>query len=321
MRQITLGRTGITTTASGLGAGGFSRIGFEKHGAAHAAGIVRKAYDLGVRFFDTATAYGTEAAVGEGLKGIARESYALSTKLPLFGADWREDYKQRFNDTLEASLRALQTDYVDIYNIHGVMPEEYDDVRDLFLPLMHKARDAGKLRFPGITERFMIDTSHIMLGKALDDDLFDVIMVGYNLMNPSAAKTILPKAIKNNTGVLNMFAVRHALANKEQMVADIKKILDNDQGGPGLEAVESALDFLKEPGPGGQPAPAASIMDAAYRYCMHTDGIHVVLTGTGSAEHLEDNLRSLDSPPLPPYILDKLEELFGRSDCVCGQKV
>ena len=320
MNKIQLGRTGIITTHAGLGTGGFSRIGIEKHGEAHASGIVRKAWDLGVRFFDTATAYGTEAAIGDGLKGVPRTDYVLSTKYPLFRSDWRDGYQKRFNETLDQSLRALKTDYIDIYHIHGVPPDEYKDVRELLVPEMLKAREAGKIRFLGITERFMYDTSHVMLNMALDDDIFDVIMVGYNLMNPSAVKSILPKAMRLNVGVLNMFAVRHALADKAQMKADIRKILENGQGGSGLEANEHALDFLTAPDADGTPA-AASIMDAAYRYCAHTEGIHVVLTGTGNAGHLEDNLRSIQAPPLPGTILANLKQLFGNSDCVCGQQV
>ena len=318
VNNTTLGRTGLTTTAAGLGSGGFSRIGLPKYGEDHAAGIVRKAYELGVRFFDTATLYGTEAAVGKGLDGIMRSSYVLSTKYPLFSIDWRDRYKQRFTETLNASLSALKVDYIDIYHIHGVPPDDYTDVRDLLVPEMQKARDSGKIRFLGITERFTEDTSHTTLDLALKDDIFDVVMLGYNLLNPSAAKTILPRTIKQNVGVLCMFAVRHALANPMQMKAEIRKILDHGQGGPGLEADEHALDFLTELDSAGKPA-AASIMDAAYRFCAHTEGIHVVLTGTGSATHLEENLNSFKSEALSPSVLEKLETLFGMSDCVCCQ--
>jgi aryl-alcohol dehydrogenase-like predicted oxidoreductase len=60
-------------------------------------------------------------------------------------------------------------------------------------------------------------------------------------------------------------------------------------------------------------------MDAAYRFCRHTPGIDVVLTGTGSREHLLENLASIEKPPLPPHILEQIEALFGRVDCVSGQ--
>ena len=320
MRTITLGRTGLTATVAGLGAGGFSRLGIKKFGEAHASGIVRKAYEHGVRFFDTATAYGTEAAIGKGLEDFPRESYIISTKFPLWGSgDWREGCKQRFADTLGASLKALKTDYIDVYNIHGVPAESYGDVKSLLVPEMEKAQKAGKIRFLGITEGFARDTSHKMLGIALEDDIFDVMMVGYNLMNPSAAKTIFPRTIEKNVGVLCMFAVRRALSDTAQMKADIKKILNRGQGGQGLEASEDALDFLVTPDASGN-IPASSIMDAAYRFAAHTAGVQVVLTGTGNETHLADNLRSIEGARLPQAVLDKLEELFGRSDCVSGQE-
>jgi len=319
MRTITLGRTGITTTAAGLGCGGTSLIGLKKYGEAHAAGIVRKAYDSGVRFFDTATVYETESALGEGLKDYPRNSCTISTKYPVWD-NWREDYASKFNKTLEASLRALKTDYIDIYNFHGVPPADYKDVKELLMPEMLKAQESGKVRFPGITEQFMSDTSHEMLDAALSDDIFDVIMVGYNMMNPSAAKSILPRAIKQDVGVLCMFAVRHSLSDPAQMKVAIQKILDNNQGGVGLEAKENALDFLTSAGVDGIPV-SSSIMDAAYRFCVHANGIHVTLTGTSSETHLADNLRSIESQPLPADILEKLEQMFGMSDCVSGHRV
>ena len=310
MKTIMLGRTGITTTIAGLGCGGHSKIGLEKYGVAHAAGIARKAYDLGVRFFDTATAYGTEAALGEGLRDFSRESYVISTKFPVWN-ELRKDAINKFNETLDVSLKALKTDYIDIYNFHAVLSEDYKDVTELLMPEMIKAQERGKIRFPGITEQFLNDSSHKMLDLALADDIFDVIMVGYNMMNPSAAKDILPRAIKQNVGVQCMFAVRRALSDKAQMKKDIQKVLDHRQGGEGLEADERALDFLL-------PA-AESIMDAAYRFCANKEGIHVTLTGTSSDAHLASNLRSIEAAQLPVDILEKLEKLFGLSDCVCGE--
>jgi len=318
MKEITLGRTGIVTTAAGLGAGGFSRLGLEKYGEDHAADVVRRAFDLGVRFFDTAAVYGTETAVGRGLSGFDRESYTISTKFPLKDG-WRENPAHRFTQTLDSSLRALNTEYIDVYNLHGVLPEDYADARDLLVPEMLKAQQAGKIRFLGVTEGFEHDTAHKMLDIALEDDIFDVIMVGYNIMNPSAAKTVFPRALKHNLGVLCMFAVRQSLRNPAEMKADILQILQNNQGGPGLEADETALDFLTGLDKSGAPI-AASIVDAAYRFCANKDEIHVVLTGTGNPVHLENNLRSIEANPLPPEILERLETLFGRSNCVSGEQ-
>jgi aryl-alcohol dehydrogenase-like predicted oxidoreductase len=306
METIVLGRTGLTVSVAGLGCGGFSRIGIGKYGLDHAAGIVRAAYDEGVNFFDTATVYGTQGAVGKGLEGIPRTNYVLSTKFP-----YKNKTGEDFRKTLEESLRELKTDYIDIYHLHGVAPADYPLVRDTFVPLMQKAREEGKIRFLGITEVFGMDTAHEMFRTALPEDLFQVIMVGYSLLNPSAAKRVLPITREKGVGVLCMFAVRRALSDPAQLKIDIGRILERAQADPALVAAEHTLDFLV-------PA-AADIPEAAYRFCRHTPGIDVVLTGTGNAAHLRDNLRAIQKPPLPEEVLSKLDAMFGAVDCVSGQ--
>lgn len=308
MDTVTLGRTGLQVSAAGLGCGGFSRIGLGKFGPDHAAGIVRAAWDRGVNFFDTAAAYGTQAAVGKGLEGIRRDSYVLSTKFP-----YKNKSPGDLSAALEESLRELKTGYIDIYHLHGVAPEDYPEVRDTFVPLMEKAKREGKIRYLGITEVFAVDTGHAMFQLSLPDNIFDVIMTGYNILNPSAAKRVLPAAVKNNAGVLCMFAVRQALHDPAQLKKDIARILENGQADPLLVNDQGVLDFLVESGAAG------SIVEAAYRFCRHTPGIGVVLTGTGNADHLSDNIASIQKGPLPAGILEKLETLFGGVDCVSGQ--
>ncbi|MDR1909937.1 MAG: aldo/keto reductase [Spirochaetaceae bacterium] len=308
MEMITLGRTGLRVSSAGLGCGGFSRIGIESHGPDHAAGIVRAAFDAGVNFFDTATVYGTQGAVGKGLAGIPRDRYILSTKLP-----YQNKTPEDLLATLEESLRELRTDYVDIYHLHGVAPADYPQVRDRLVPAMEQAKKAGKIRFLGITEVFAFDTGHAMFKDCLKDALFDCIMTGYNMLNPSAAKRVLPLAIEKNLGVLCMFAVRRALHDPLQLRANIARILERGQADPSLVRDEGVLDFLVESGAAG------SIVEAAYRFCRHTPGIGVVLTGTGNAEHLRENLASIALGPLPAEMLDRLETLFGGVDCVSGQ--
>jgi len=309
MTTTTLGRTGLEVTVGGLGCGGFSRIGIDR-GIDHAANIVRAAYDEGVTFFDTAHVYGTQSAVGNGLRGLKRESYVLSTKFPYRTRDGlaaAEDVTRY----LDNSLRELQTDCIDVYHIHALNAQDLDYAKKELLPAMHRAREQGKIRFIGATEQFAADTSHEMFKLALPENLFDVIMVGYNILNPSAANSVLPTAIKNNVGVLCMFAVRKALHDPRQLKADIDKILSNNQGGTGLD--ERALDFLTLDGI------AESLPEAAYRFTRHTNGITVTLTGTGNADHLRENLKSIEKPPLPDSALLRMHELFGNVDCVSGQ--
>jgi aryl-alcohol dehydrogenase-like predicted oxidoreductase len=110
-----------------------------------------------------------------------------------------------------------------------------------------------------------------------------------------------------------MFAVRSALSNRDQLRKDIKKILEQGQADPDLVKTEGTLDFLVQDGF------AASIIEAAYRFCRHTPGIGIVLTGTSSAAHLKNNLVSIQGPKLPDEVLKRLQAMFGGVDCVNGQ--
>ena len=63
---------------------------------------------------------------------------------------------------------------------------------------------------------------------------------------------------------------------------------------------------------------AASFAEAAYRFARHEPGCHVVLTGTGSVDHLAENVAAINGPPLPAEHQKRLQELFGHIDCVSG---
>jgi aryl-alcohol dehydrogenase-like predicted oxidoreductase len=63
---------------------------------------------------------------------------------------------------------------------------------------------------------------------------------------------------------------------------------------------------------------AATLPEAAYRFCRHERGIDVVLTGTGSTEHLKENIAAILKPPLPTAALARLETLFGELDHLTG---
>jgi aryl-alcohol dehydrogenase-like predicted oxidoreductase len=309
METVLLGRTGIEVSAAGLGCGGFSRLGLSK-GLDHAASIVRAAYEAGVTFFDTAAVYGTQPAVEQGLRGIGRGEYVISTKFSYRNKNGRVTAEQMLS-SLEQSLRELGTDYIDVFSIHALMAEDYPWARDYLLPALTREKEQGKIRSIGVTEMFGADTGHTMFQTVLPEDLFDVIMVGYNLLNPSAAERVLPLAMQNNVGVLCMFAVRHALWDREQLETDLNSILAAGQGGEGLD--KHSLDFITE------EKIAATLTEAAYRFCRYTPGITVTLTGTGDPAHLAENLRSLAMPPLPETALARLKALFGKSDCVSGQ--
>ncbi len=314
MNYVKLGRTGLQVSKAGLGGGGHSRLGLRMNlGDENAVKIINTALDLGVNFFDTSAAYGTEYVLGKGLQGSKRQDYVLSTKFPPRDYNRKIKSEGSLTKSLEQSLINLQTDYIDIFHLHAVYPDVYVEIRDRFLPELIKAKESGKIGWFGITEMFGKDTHHVMLRHALKDDLWDVIMVGLNIINSSASKTILPLTKENDIGTLLMFAVRTALSNEERLKEIISELDKSGEIDISPLNKEAPLDFLTKNNV------ATSIIDAAYRFCANTEGIDVVLSGTSSLEHLNSNIQSIMSHPLPEETINKIYELFGNVTSVSGE--
>ncbi len=316
MDYTTLGRTGLTVSVAGLGCGGASRLG-QTYGnsVGDSVAIVREAMDLGVNFIDTALAYRTEEIVGEAIKGerdkvvISSKSLVIRRGASVHSADFCSS--DEMVERVETSLRRLGTDYIDIYHLHGVTAAQVPHCVNEFVPALQKLRDQGKIRFIALSERFISDTTHDAARLALRHDCWDVLMIGFNFLNPSARHDVLKQTRERDIGVLDMFAVRRALSKPDALAETLKIAVDAGQ----LDAAvlkENVLGFLTENGV------AASLQEAAYRFCRHEPGIDVVLTGTGNKAHLAENLASINKPPLPADVLDRLEALFGGVDSISG---
>jgi len=305
MRYTTLGKTGLRVSVAGLGCGGFSRLGLAAgKSEEEAADLIRYAVDLGINYIDTAPAYETEAAVGKALKTLARDKVYVATKVHVRrGGEWFTP--DRVRTSIDNSLRLLGTDYVDVFQLHGVRATEYDYAVDTLLPILQAAQAAGKIRHLGITELPTEDFSHDMLSRAVQDDVWQVFMTAFHMMHQSARRTLFPTMIEKNIGSLLMFAVRSIFAKPERVAAALKAAAAQGKVAAWLGEDKEPLGFLlHEEG-------AATITEAAYRFAMHEPGVDVVLFGTGDREHLKANVKSLLMPALPPADSAKLAELFG----------
>jgi L-galactose dehydrogenase len=181
---------------------------------------------------------------------------------------------------VERALKELRTDYVDVLNLHAVTPAQYRLAVARILPELLRLKEEGKVRAIGITEAFLSDPDHEMLEAASDEGHFDVIMAGFNVLNPSASTRVLPRAKQNGTGTIGIFALRGLLASSPSDAGRTAAILEG--------------------------AGVSSLSELAFRYARHQDGMDVVLTGTGNIEHLRQNIASAHAPPLPASVLEAL---------------
>lgn len=314
MEYVTLGRTGVTVSRLGLGGGGRSRLG-------HSAGlevrdrvaIVTRALELGVTFIDTARSYGTEEIVGQALREARPDRVFISTKAGSYLDDKRVLTPAEVALRIEEALRRLGTDVIDLYSFHGVLPGQYAATRDTLVPELLRQREKGKIRFLGITERFNADPAHAMLMEAVADDCWDVVMVGFNLLNQSARERVLARTQAKRIGTQAMFVVRNAFSRPERLAELLALLVDQGRVDPADVDPARPLESLLADGA------ATSLADLAYRFCRDEAGIDVVLSGTGSIDHFEANVASILAAPLPHAVRDRLVRMFDRVDTVTGQ--
>jgi len=297
-----LGHTGLTVSVAGLGCGGNSRLGLGRGASVdECVAVVRTAVDLGVNFLDTAEAYGTEEIVGKAIRSYDRDKLVISTK-----AIFRGDTATSVPGRVEASLKRLGLDYVDIFHFHAVPPSAYDHHRDVLAPALVKLKEQGKVRHVGITETGPNDPEQKMLTQAIEEPPWEVIMLAYSLMNQGARKKVFPTTQRRGIGTLLMFVVRNIFSNAAYRRDIAAKLVEQGQLDRSILSEGDPLGFLVSDGA------AESITDAAYRYARHERGVDVVLFGTGNKDHVKANVDSILRPALPAPVIERLHATFGH---------
>ena len=305
MDYTTLGRTGLKVSVAGLGCGGFSRLGLGtgKH-EDHAIGIIHAALDLGVNLFDTAAAYGTEAVLGRALRTVPRDRVVICTKAP-FGVSSPNSTAASAVASLDRSLKELGTDYIDVYQLHGIAPTAYDHALNELAPALLREKEKGKFRHLGISETAPHDPEHRMVTRACRDGVWEVAMVGFHMMHQNARQNVFPLTRQYRVGTLLMFVVRNIFSQPGRLQRTMRELAAAGLVPQALADSPDPLGFLVHEGG------ASSVIDAAYRFVRHEPGVDVVLFGTGDYEHLKTNIGSLLKPRLPESDRGKLAELFG----------
>ena len=191
-----------------------------------------------------------------------------------------------------------------------MVPQDYPRLVTDIYPILQKAQDQGKIRFVGLSEMFNEDLGHTMLQMALTDDLWDVLMVGFNLLNQTAREKVFAQAMEQNVGIQIMFAVRKALSHPDNLRAFVADLVQKGEIEPA--DIDDFPAFLL--------AQTTSLPDAAYRFCRDEPGVHVVLSGTGNADHLTSNLQSFHRPALPAEATQRLRHMFRNVVSTTGQR-
>lgn len=310
MEYRTLGRTGLRVSAIGLGtmvhAGHFGPMD-----DAESLSAIEAALDLGVNFIDTSDAYGagySETLLGKALKG-RRDKVILATKggNVMVGPDrgktnFSVDYISR---VMDESLKRLQTDTIDLYQLHNPNVEviERGEVWDL----LERRKREGKIRYYGVSINKMEEgISAVHGGRS------DTIQVEYNMLVQEPSRELFPLAHKANIGVIARAPLRRSLLTGKLTPEDQKRFQGEDvraRNFPGdlfareLEKAEKFRFLVK--------GPVKSLAQAAIAFCLALPAVSVVIPGARNAQQMRHNARAADLR-LPEEDLRRVTELWLR---------
>jgi aryl-alcohol dehydrogenase-like predicted oxidoreductase len=305
MQYRTLGRTGIKVTPYALGAMVLgASIGNPDHD--DSIRVIHKALDAGINFIDTADAYGdSEVVVGKALKG-RRDGVVLATKFgrPVDGDPLHQGASRRWIMTaVEGSLRRLQTDYIDLYQVHRPDPStDIEETLSALSDLIHsgKVRAIGSSTTPASD---IVEAQWAAERRGLEQ--FRTEQPPYSILSRGIEAEVLPIAQRYGMGVLVWGPLAQGMltgrARKGQQAdlrrAAVQKVFSDEQR---LDAIELLIPLAAEVG--------MPMTHLAMAFAIAHPGVTSAIVGAHSIVQLDDLVAGFDVA-LTDEILDRIDEI------------
>ncbi|MEM9774332.1 MAG: aldo/keto reductase [Chloroflexota bacterium] len=283
MKTNLLGKTELSVSKIGFGC---APLGNEYGNLDNTEAIrsVHAAIDHGINLFDTSPYYGrtlSETRLGEALKG-KRDKVILATKGGRFDVAAETGFDFSYDSIInmcEASLKRLQTDVIDVYQLHDVEFGRKEVVINEAIPALFDLKKAGKVRFIGVTG-YPVDLLHeIITTHELDVTLS---YCHFNLQNQTLHQQLLPAARERNMGVINASITGMGLLTP-QGPQSWHPASDHIKA-----ACKVAADYCAEHG--------VSIAQLAIQYALQNDQTDATLLGTRTTAELESSIGLLHRP-------------------------
>ncbi len=301
MRQRVLGRTGIEVSEIGYGAWGIGGMLWQGGEDDESIRALRRAFELGVNFVDTALVYGeghSERLVGR----IAGPQVHIATKVPPKNRLWparpgigiEEVFPYDYiMSCTEQSLRNLNREYVDVQQLHVWNPEWID--RDEWKRAFEDLRKSGKVRFFGVSLNNHAPDTALDLMKT---GLIDTVQVIYNVFDQSPEARMLPLAKELNIGVLARVPLDEGALTGN--IAEDTQFPEGDfraryfRGDRKKQVVEH-VNALKKDLQGVD----GTLAQIALRFCLSNLAVSTVIPGMRSVKNVELNVAASDAGVLP----------------------
>jgi aryl-alcohol dehydrogenase-like predicted oxidoreductase len=323
MQMRVFGRSGMQVSVLGFGCGAVGGL-MVRGDHADQERTVARALAAGVNYFDTAVQYGdgeSEKNLGRILQKLKPANAVVGTKVRLQPSEYGR-IAEAASASLDASLKRLQRDHVDIFHLHNPITEteggtalSVKQVLGEVVPAFERLRQQGKTRFLGLTA--VGDTP--ALHQVIDSKTFDSAQVVYNMLNPSAAEG-LPKnypaqdygKLFDHTkaagvgvvgirvlagGALSGSAERHPIASPPPEPIGSAMSYEGD-----IERARRLLPLVKE-------GFASSLTEAATRFALTHPAMGTILVGIATPQEFDGALAAAEKGPLPQAALERLSAL------------
>jgi len=314
MEYRKLGDSGLVVSAIGFGAWGIGGAPFWKtEGDKASVKAVLKAVDAGITFFDTAPVYGfghSEELLGRVLKPI-RDRVVLATKCGLrwekkaLGAISKNASRASILDEVEASLKRLATDRIDLYQVHW--PDKNTPQQETMEALLELQR-AGKIRHIGVSNYSLDELREISrYGKVI------ALQPEYNLLKRDIEAEVAPWCAANGVGIVAYSPLASGVLTgkygKASRFTDWrgKGKIGTFQGAAyerNIDKVERLVALARSAG--------VTAGQLAINWVIGRPGVASALVGVKNARQIEDNLGAMGWSP-SPEIAAELNEVFARA--------
>jgi aryl-alcohol dehydrogenase-like predicted oxidoreductase len=300
MKYRRLGKCGLRVSVVGVGTWQYGGEWGKNFAQDEVDRIVKRAGELGINVIDTAECYGdhlSETLIGRAIRG-ERESWVIATK---FGHHFRRNFERtqhyspaEVRDQLEDSLRALDTDYVDLYQFHSGSNESFDQP-ELWEMLQNQVK-LGKIRHVGLS---VSPNDNIYQVSKASDAGIRTVQVVYNRLDQQPEEAVLPSCVEQDLGVLARVPLASGLLSGKYRPGaefnspdDVRSLRDKAEVQEKLRIVEQLAHTEV---PAGVPMAAWALA-----WCLQNPAITCVIPGCKNVEQLELNVRAADLDTVRP---------------------
>ena len=251
------------------------------------------AIDQGINFFDVAPFYGltlAETRLGKALKG-KRDTVTLASKCGRYGLEEFDFSRERIFSSIEDSLKRLQTDYLDLYQLHDIEFVDKSLITEVAIPALHEVKKSGKARFVGITGLPVRYLAQI----AREVEIDTILSWGhYNLLEDEINDELVPLSREKDLGLMNA-------APLMQRILSDAELPEWHRSPDEVKALQPKLIELCK-------SYELDLSQVAMNFAMKHEGISTTIVGMCEPEIVEKNLAAIDLS-IPEELMKSIEKL------------